>query len=1157
MEGTGRIKNCVSVLIVLYLLMSFSILTWNVRGILHNTTGIRRIIPDYVDVLAIQEHWLTTDSNTELLSDFKAINYLCAHNSSSPRGHGGIALLCNNHSKWSSVPIRTVSENFTTAQFSCSGYSDVYVIACRLPSTNVLHSVYLDALAELIDHYDVLCEKGDTYIVGDLNADVTKNVLSPRDNSIRQMIQQRHFHHAIRDTRTSGPGFTYRSKDHKYCSLIDYILVPSYMENYITDCHVIECSYDVSDHYACLVSLQFSQATEAYSSTDCYVRWQKADVCDLTLYNNEVSRLLSSVYVPCDNITHETVELHNTLVTQCLHTAAFDCIPQGTYRPYLKPYWKKSNLNDLHFQMRNTRRQWVSDSKPRGNSSDTYVAYKDSKREFRRVHRQAKRAKKRDVLKELEQSAEVDINTFYKTVRKQRRQKTQIDQLEYCNECESTASGICRLWGNYFSDLAQPFQSHHFDEAFKNEVSSKLENYCNMPHDMAGVDLVDAPFTISEVQGEIKLLKKNKSPGPDYIRNEHIMFAGDSLALHLALLFNNMRKLHYVPYNHRLGMVISIYKGKKSKSDPRNYRGITLTSCISKLFEKLLLNRLTKWVREYKPDFPDAFQFGFREEHGAIMSVYTLLESIQQYFNNDSCVFAAFLDNEKAFDRIWHDGLFCKLYEFGITGSLWKLIKHSYSKSFAFVSYRGETSNVYPVKQGVGQGRVLSAWFFLLYINDLITTLRTANTGIRVFGQNVPAILLADDTTLVSASPRALQTALDFVHIYASKWRLSYNASKSNCIVFSKSKTSVIDLKCSFGHMPIQSAQSVTYGGILLSHNLSCKPQLDKNCRKARQSINSLRPLGVNSTDLHPAVSVKIWQRIVLKTSFYGCELLTGVRGKDIDMLENTQRYFARIVQGFDKRSSRECTIANLGLFTMMGYIHKCKLQFLGRLFRIRCGTSPKHIFCAIISKSAHQSKSTTGDLLTILNMYNLENHLSLYLKCGVFPDKSTWQNIVSKAIQTREEQQWAHNVSVDLSLSRYLSVHSKLTLHTFWLIAFECPKIRTKCQLCVKIASRPKQSLECTLCQKHASDYDKHIIMHCESLLSQRNQFFSTLIDSLDVNTYVDFEMQEEDDMLSFMLGGSPPFDLSITAHTRLTIRTSFAAYLYTLKPYLDMYHF
>jgi hypothetical protein len=74
---------------------------------------------------------------------------------------------------------------------------------------------------------------------------------------------------------------------------------------------------------------------------------------------------------------------------------------------------------------------------------------------------------------------------------------------------------------------------------------------------------------------------------------------------------------------------------------------------------------------------------------------------------------------------------------------------------------------------------VISAWFFSLYINDLISELKVVNSGISISDLNIPAILLADDTTLHSTSAHGLQRLLDFVQNYACRWRLTYNGTKS------------------------------------------------------------------------------------------------------------------------------------------------------------------------------------------------------------------------------------------------------------------------------------------------------------------------------------------------------------------------------------------
>ena len=75
----------------------------------------------------------------------------------------------------------------------------------------------------------------------------------------------------------------------------------------------------------------------------------------------------------------------------------------------------------------------------------------------------------------------------------------------------------------------------------------------------------------------------------------------------------------------------------------------------------------------------------------------------------------------------------------------------------------------FAISQGVGQRRVISAWFFSLYINDLISELKAVNSGISISDLNIPAILLADDATLLSTSAHGLQILLDCVQNYACR----------------------------------------------------------------------------------------------------------------------------------------------------------------------------------------------------------------------------------------------------------------------------------------------------------------------------------------------------------------------------------------------------
>jgi hypothetical protein len=124
--------------------------------------------------------------------------------------------------------------------------------------------------------------------------------------------------------------------------------------------------------------------------------------------------------------------------------------------------------------------------------------------------------------------------------------------------------------------------------------------------------------------------------------------------------------------------------------------------------------------------------------------------------------YTIFLDNEKAFDRVWQDGLLYKLNQIWIQGTLWNLIYFSYKTATAHVQYNGLTGQVFRIEQGASQNCVLSAWLFSLFINDLIYELLSTKSGLLVGPISIPAILLADDTTLLSSSVNTERVLLPF-----------------------------------------------------------------------------------------------------------------------------------------------------------------------------------------------------------------------------------------------------------------------------------------------------------------------------------------------------------------------------------------------------------
>ena len=169
-------------------------------------------------------------------------------------------------------------------------------------------------------------------------------------------------------------------------------------------------------------------------------------------------------------------------------------------------------------------------------------------------------------------------------------------------------------------------------------------------------------------------LPNGRAGGPDGLLYEHLKYAGDSAYVYLTRIFNAIRELEDVPDSSATGVIISLFKGKKkSKHSKDNYRGITLLNLVGKQLERIILNRSMPFFE--KSGFPNELQFAYQKSKSSIFANFVLQEATLDAIENGCKIYSCFLDSAKAFDTVWVDGLFFKLFNLGIQGKTWRLLK--------------------------------------------------------------------------------------------------------------------------------------------------------------------------------------------------------------------------------------------------------------------------------------------------------------------------------------------------------------------------------------------------------------------------------------------------------------------------------------------------
>ena len=205
----------------------------------------------------------------------------------------------------------------------------------------------------------------------------------------------------------------------------------------------------------------------------------------------------------------------------------------------------------------------------------------------------------------------------------------------------------------------------------------------------------------------IKFLKRGKAPGPDNIHNE-VLRLGTTTTL-----FHHLAKAFYLLHTNRLHlkwMEISypsyVTEPEKLLSLKSSYRPINLMNSIMKLFEHVIEQRLHSYLEDI--GFTNKYQSGFRQAKSTNDHHFRLSQSVMESFNRREHVVAVFLDFEKAFDNVWHNGLRYKIFMLDLPSKMAHWLADFLVGRVIQVNVNGFLSDKISPVAGVPQGSVLS-----------------------------------------------------------------------------------------------------------------------------------------------------------------------------------------------------------------------------------------------------------------------------------------------------------------------------------------------------------------------------------------------------------------------------------------------------------------
>ena len=219
--------------------------------------------------------------------------------------------------------------------------------------------------------------------------------------------------------------------------------------------------------------------------------------------------------------------------------------------------------------------------------------------------------------------------------------------------------------------------------------------------------------------------------------------------------------------------------GKKSYHDPGAYRPISLTSYLCKCMERIVTTRLYNFVEHFR--ILDKEPEGFRRFRGTQDALLRLTQDIYNGFNKNEHTAALFIDIEKAYDSVWHDGLMFKLKEMGISGKIWKWINDFLTGRTANINMGGFKGKTFNSKLGLPQGSVIAALLFILFIADWY--MRVTSEKVKFADDGTIWITGKDWQELVESLKENFKEIL----AWAKKWRLKLSIVKTEFCMFSLS----------------------------------------------------------------------------------------------------------------------------------------------------------------------------------------------------------------------------------------------------------------------------------------------------------------------------------------------------------------------------------
>ncbi|MCG8048788.1 MAG: reverse transcriptase family protein [Candidatus Thiodiazotropha taylori] len=1096
-----------------------------------------------IDICGISEHWLYEKDLHFLNQIDNSYNYHAVADFDLKRpskrrvGKGGVAILWHRRFDSFMYPLSLDDDRIIGVKLEMGTGLCIYFFQVYLPCANHPIEVFKEYFERLQNILYLYAEHGMVVLMGDFNTYLPEVSFRDRPDNrsicFQTFLQENNLFSVNTSELCTGANSTFVTYDGRHESLIDYILIPIEKYGFVSHCEILDDNVlNVSRHRPVSCSLSLSvQVPDACPSGpgSNVINWKKVDQNRINEYQNALTNSVHLNAIRQNNINSTgSIDQAYTVVIKEVTAAAYKSFPLKSFKRFLKPYWNEE-LRELHNIMKIYRHAWIRDNKPRNMNYTSYYDYKIAKRNFRRCHRKHADNYIQSQLNEIDRAAEVDSAHFWRLVNARRRTSNSSPGTEmiFHGQSFSTNIDINTEWARYFRDLYTPTQCDYFDSRFYDTVSQEVD------HMKTGLEILLEPSSYPEISPEevesaVKLAQCNKAGGDDGLCYEHIKYGGHMLFDILANLYTAIIRLAYSPKEMKKGVIVTLFKGgNKRKDNPDNYRAITLSSVLLKLLERILLTR----IQLFDTIVPSihSLQGGFKKQQGCVMTSFLVREAVQYAREKGSKVYACFLDVKKAFDQVWHEGLFFKLYKSGVNKAIVRTIINLYTDMESCVKSQSYKSDWFPVLQGTRQGGVLSPFLYLIFDNDLSWELEDSRLGLCVYNINCGSPAVADDKLVLSLSKLGLDRMLDICFRHSGRWRYEFQPPKCVVIVFNESPLDyrIMSRQWALGEATINENVLYKHLGIYMNKYLSLDDSIKEAASKLKGTFLSLVNSGIHEGGLNPISSKRIYKSVVIPKALYGCELWNSLLPKHVCILEKAHRFCVKFMQSLPRHTKTDVALILLNIRSIEYDIDYRKLIFFGQLCNLPHQYCVKEFFIHRLvdyKSNAGIVKGFLPDIYRILGKYSLLEPLNRFLSDGVFMSKQAWKHAVRENMKRDNDLQLqlkTENSESLQSVTRIAQVNKEFIL---WEISREYPKYLPFIQKAVRMLGfmlSRNWVQTCSNCQDGILSQSEHLLLYCSNTNEFREILWSRLIMRFGLTFFSTFMLESPKSQLELLFSG------------------------------------